>query len=84
MLKKNTVKPFFSPAFSRVEFLERQKVLEEMIQQNSNADLAFMIDCTGSMSSYIDTTKSQIAKIVKACVAEFENQVHANYFTFQD
>jgi hypothetical protein len=51
-----------------------------MIQQNSNADLVFMIDCTGSMASFINTTKSQIAKIVEACVAEFENQVHADYF----
>jgi hypothetical protein len=46
-----------------------------MIQQNSNADLVFMIDCTASMSPYIDTTKLQIIGIIEACVAEFENQV---------
>jgi hypothetical protein len=62
--------------FSRAEFLERQRLLEGMIQQNSNADLVFMIDCTGSMSPYIDTTKLQIIGIIEACVAEFENQVH--------
>jgi hypothetical protein len=34
-----------------------------------------MIDCTGSMAAYIAETKSQIAKIVETCVAEFDNKV---------
>ncbi len=67
----------------RAAFLNRQKLLEGMIKQNSNADLVFMMDCTGSMASHIKTTKSQIANIVNVCVSEFENQVtEDNCFRF--
>ena len=45
------------------------------MQQNLNVDLVFLIDCTGSMASYIDCTKRQIANIVRACIEEFENKV---------
>ena len=61
--------------FDRAEFLNRQKLLECLIQQNSNADLVFVIDCTGSMASYIENTKLQISNIVSACIEEFENKV---------
>ena len=46
-----------------------------MIKDNSNVDVAFMLDCTGSMSSYIANTKSQIQSIIEACVEEYENKV---------
>jgi hypothetical protein len=46
-----------------------------MIQQTRNTDLVFMIDCTGSMASYIHTTKLQIEGIVAALVAEYQNEV---------
>ena len=55
--------------------MNRQKVLDAMIKKNSNADLVFMVDCTGSMDSYIQNTKLQIANIVNVCVEAFENQV---------
>ena len=45
------------------------------MQENSNAEIVFMIDCTGSMASYIETTKLQISNIVSACIEEYENKV---------
>ena len=46
-----------------------------MIKNNSNVDVVFMLDCTGSMSSYIDNTKSQMQSIIEACVEDYENKV---------
>lgn len=46
-----------------------------MIKENSNADVVFMLDCTGSMGPYIENTKSQIRNIISACIEEYENQV---------
>ncbi len=64
----------------RAKFLERQTDFERAISQNTNTDLAFMIDCTGSMAPYIGETKSQIAKIVETCVAEFDNKVISTFY----
>jgi hypothetical protein len=81
MMKVSIFSPF--NYIFRAAFLHRQKLMEGMIKQNSNADLVFMMDCTGSMASHIETTKSQIANIVNVCVAEFENQVtEDNCFRF--
>jgi len=55
--------------------MNRQKLLEGMIKETSNLDLVFMLDCTGSMGSYIETTKSQMNSIITACVEEYENKV---------
>jgi hypothetical protein len=43
-----------------MNFQEKQKILEAMIQQNSNVDVVFMLDCTGSMYSHINETQSQV------------------------
>ena len=43
---------------TRDEFMKQQAVLEDLIQENSNLDLAFMMDCTASMSKYIMQTKN--------------------------
>jgi len=71
---------FYLHLHFRAKFLERQTDFERAICQNTNTDLVFMIDCTGSMAPYIDETKSQIAKIVEACVAEFDNKVISTFY----
>jgi len=44
-------------------------------KKNSNVDIAFMMDATGSMGSYIETVKNEINDIVARVHSEFEDAV---------
>ena len=53
-----------------------------MIKENSNADVVFMLDCTGSMGPYIENTKSQIRNLKRSQSRKyFENELTNNIWT---
>jgi hypothetical protein len=45
-------------------FKKKQELIANLLDQNKNADVAFHVDCTGSMAGYINQTKTNINKIV--------------------
>ena len=45
-------------------FRRKQALLQQMLEKNKNVDVVFVLDCTGSMSGYIDGIKNQIKDIV--------------------
>ena len=44
-------------------FRKKQEILGKMIKDNSSLDVAFLVDCTGSMATYITGTKNDIEEI---------------------
>ena len=75
---KNRPRLVSSFSLFRLNFFERQRRFEDAIKRGSNADVVFMVDCTGSMAPYIENTKSQMKKIIETCVEEYENEVGSN------
>ena len=54
----------------------RQKLLYRNLRESSrNLDLAFLVDCTGSMSPYIKHTKLHINNILLALEKEFKEVI---------
>ena len=66
------------------EFIKRQAILEDMIKENCNLDLAFMMDCTKSMNPYIRQTKNDILNIVDEIKAEYGNKVRLGFVGYRD
>ena len=69
---------------TRADFERRQAILEDLIDENSKLDLAFMMDCTGSMGSYISQTKSDIFNIVDDIKAKYENEIQLGFVGYRD
>ena len=65
-------------------FKYKQKILEEMLEKNKNVDVAFMLDCTGSMSSFINEAKNQINKIVTEITESYDNEVRVAFVGYRD
>ena len=47
-------------------------------------DLAFIMDCTGSMSSYIDSARQNIRAIVEEIVVTEKSDVHLALIEYRD
>jgi hypothetical protein len=47
--------------------------LNQLLKQAENVDLCFLVDCTSSMSSYIEQVQSKINKLVNELGKSFEN-----------
>ena len=65
-------------------FMKKQETLAKLIIDNSSLDVAFMVDCTGSMSKYINQTKENIEFIVNSIKEEFENKVKIAFVGYRD
>ena len=65
-------------------FMKKQETLAKLIIDNSSLDVAFMVDCTGSMSEYIDQVKEKIEFIVNSIKEEFENKVKIAFVGYRD
>ena len=65
-------------------FRKKQDVLRKMMKDNSNLDIAFLVDCTGSMGSYIAETKKDIEHIVTSIKETFENKVQVAFVGYRD
>jgi hypothetical protein len=59
------------------KFLARQQLFERMMKQNSRADIVFLMDCTGSMTSHFAETKARIKKIINYCDNKFDGKVRS-------
>ena len=55
-------------------FKKKQELLKQMLAKNKNVDVAFLLDCTGSMAGYINEAKNQIKKIVQDIGDMYENK----------
>ena len=69
---------------TKADFERKQKILEDMINENSKVDLAFMMDCTGSMGSYISQTKSDIFNIIDDIKAKYGNEIQLGFVGYRD
>ena len=65
-------------------FKKKQDVLRKMMKNNSSLDIAFLVDCTGSMGSYIAETKKDIEHIVTSIKETFENKVQVAFVGYRD
>ena len=65
-------------------FKKKQDVLRKMMKNNSSLDIAFLVDCTGSMGSYIAETKKDIEQIVSSIKETFENKVQVAFVGYRD
>ena len=65
-------------------FKKKQETLAKLIIDNSSLDVAFLVDCTGSMSKYIDQTKENIEFVVNSIKQEFENKVKIAFVGYRD
>ena len=65
-------------------FRKKQDVLRKMMRDNSSLDIAFLVDCTGSMGSYIAETKKDIEQIVSSIKETFENKVQVAFVGYRD
>jgi hypothetical protein len=69
---------------TQIMFLKKQQVLKKLIETNQNADVAFLVDCTGSMVKYIDETKKQIQSIVDQIQDTYGNKVRIAFVGYRD
>ena len=65
-------------------FRKKQEILRKMIKDNSSLDVAFLVDCTGSMAPYIAETKNDIEEIVSSIKEMFENTVQVAFVGYRD
>ena len=65
-------------------FKKKQLLLRKMLEQNKDVDVAFMLDCTGSMASYINETKGQIKKIVSEITEMYDNTFRVAFVGYRD
>ena len=65
-------------------FRKKQEILRKMIKDNSSLDVAFLVDCTGSMAPYITETKNDIEEIVSSIKEAFENTVQVAFVGYRD
>ena len=65
-------------------FNKKQELLRQMLVKNKNVDVAFLLDCTGSMAGYINEAKNQIKKIVQDIGDMYENNVQVAFVGYRD
>ena len=65
-------------------FLEKQHKLKIRFKDLLNADVAFMLDCTGSMASYIAGAKNDIQNIVDTITSSYENKIRVAFIAYRD
>ena len=65
-------------------FKKKQDILRKMMKDNSSLDIAFLVDCTGSMGSCIAETKKDIEQIVSSIKETFENKVQLAFVGYRD
>ena len=65
-------------------FERKQEMLRQMLEKNKNVDVAFLLDCTGSMAGYIIEAKNQIKKIVEQILEVYENNVRVAFVGYRD
>ena len=69
---------------TKQRFKKQQETLAKLIIDNSSLDVAFLVDCTGSMSKYIEQTKENIEFIVNSIKEDFENKVKISFVGYRD
>ena len=69
---------------TKEEFKRKQAMFETMMKNNSKLDLAFLIDCTGSMGSYIKQTKDDIRNMVDFVKETYENDIKLGFVGYRD
>lgn len=62
----------------------RELQLREIIKENSHVDIAFLVDCTGSMASYINEVKNHIHDIVRGIFDKFDNKIRLAFVGYRD
>ena len=65
-------------------FRQRQELLQQIIIDNSNIDVAFLVDCTHSMSPYIDNVKLGIEHVVENITNKFESKMKVAFVGYRD
>ena len=65
-------------------FRKKQELLSKMLRESSSLDIAFLVDCTGSMRPYIVETKKDIDGIVSSIKENFENKVQVAFVAYRD
>ena len=65
-------------------FRRRQELLQQIIIDNSNIDVAFLVDCTHSMSPYIDNVKLGIEHVVENITNKFESKIKVAFVGYRD
>ena len=63
---------------------QRQRYLVQIIAKNSDLDVAFLMDCTSSMSDYINEAKENIDYVVKLIKKEYKNKVRIAFVGYRD
>ncbi|CAG0900528.1 unnamed protein product, partial [Darwinula stevensoni] len=69
------------------EYQKQQALLQKMKEANAlrgDTDVAFMLDCTGSMSSYIKAAKEHIKDIVDEIRNRYRCQVRVSFVGYRD
>ena len=69
---------------NKIGFLEKQRKLKEKFKNLLNVDVAFMLDCTSSMGSYIAGAKNDIQNIVDAITLSYENKIRVAFIAYRD
>ena len=65
-------------------FMKKQELLRRMLKVNANVDVAFLVDCTGSMDTYIQETKIDIQGIMTNIMDRFENRIRVAFVGYRD
>ena len=65
-------------------FRRRQDLLQQIIIDNSSIDVAFLVDCTDSMSPYINNVKLGIEHVVESITNMFENKMKVAFVGYRD
>ena len=66
------------------KFRQKQELLQQIIIDNSNIDVAFLVDCTHSMSPYIDNVKLGIEHVVENITNKFESKMKVAFVGYRD
>ena len=65
-------------------FRRKQELLQKLIVNDSTLDVAFLVDCTNSMTPYINTIKIGIEKVVKKIKEMFDNKIRVGFVGYRD
>jgi len=65
-------------------FKKKQDFLSILLDKHKDVDVAFLLDCTGSMSSYIQEAKNKITTLVDSITSKYENKVRLAFVGYRD
>ena len=71
-------------SFTGEVFQKKQEMLRRMLAHSKNVDVAFVLDCTGSMAGYINEAKNQIRKIVEEVTEMYDNKMRVAFIGYRD